>query len=80
MTDWMWGWQRVLFVIATCSLSSAAEFKSFTSPDGEYSVKYPSTWVHYPAIPHGSMANPVEKTECAFVRGPRRLQRNDQSR
>jgi hypothetical protein len=27
---------------------TAPQFKSYTSPNGEYTVKYPESWVHYP--------------------------------
>lgn len=34
--------------IAAWSCMAAPQFKAYTSPDGEYTVKYPANWVHYP--------------------------------
>lgn len=41
-------WCVVLLLISTYCRGEPPEFKTYRSPNGEYTVTYPGTWVHYP--------------------------------
>jgi hypothetical protein len=44
----LFGSWTTLWLLAGQAWTAPPETKSFSSPDGGYTVNYPSTWVHYP--------------------------------
>ena len=59
-------------VIAVWSCMAAPQLKSYTSSDGEYTVRYPANWVHYPPAKSLYILNfPIENIVREVLLPPR---------